>query len=126
MAVRGVGVDAVDVDRFTRILERRPRLLDRLFQPLEREQCAERPDRLAARFAAKEAAWKALGVGLGATGWRDVSVELDDAGAPHLRVTGRAAHLAAERGVTAWHVSLSHTDTTAVAVVIAEEQHRAG
>ncbi len=122
----GVGVDAVDVSRFARVLSRRPRLVERLFAPLERLQCAERPERLAARFAAKEAAWKALGVGLGATDWRDVSVELEDSGAPNLRVSGRAAQIALDQGVTRWHVSLTHTETTALAFVIAEGDVRAG
>ncbi len=120
MPILGVGVDAVDVERFAKILSRRPRLLDRVFEPHERTQCENQPERLAARFAAKEAAWKALGVGLGATGWRDVSVELEESGAPGLRVVGRAEQRARDLGVTHWHVSLTHTHSTAVAVVIAE------
>jgi len=72
---------------------------------------------LAARFAVREAAMKALGVGLGAFDLRDVSVRNEKTGAPELVVVGRAAQLAAQRGVKGWRVSLSHTSDTAVAVV---------
>ena len=76
--------------------------------------------RLGARFAAKEAAMKALGVGLGAFKLRDVEVVLKRSGAPVLRLHGAAAALASERGVGRWHVSLTHTALTAQAIVIAE------
>jgi len=75
---------------------------------------------LAARFAVREATMKALGVGLGAFDFHDVSIESADDGKPSLRVAGRAAELARTRGVQRWHVSLSHTDHLAVAVVAAD------
>ncbi len=75
--------------------------------------------RLAARFAAKEATMKALGVGLGAFSFHDVEVVREPSGAPRLRVSGAAAALAAERGVTVLHLSITHTDRTAEAVVAA-------
>jgi holo-[acyl-carrier protein] synthase len=63
---------------------------------------------------------KALGVGLGALDFRDVEVVRDDdSGAPSLRVSGRAAELAAERGVAGWRISLTHTALLAEAVVVA-------
>ena len=62
---------------------------------------------------------KALGVGLGAFGFHDASVERDPSGRPLLRLRGRAAALAGERGVSEWHISLTHTDLTAQAIVIA-------
>jgi holo-[acyl-carrier protein] synthase len=120
--VRGIGVDAVDVGRFRRAIERRPALVDRLFTPAERayaERSRDPGPRLAARFAAKEAAWKALGVGVGAVGFQDVEVVRSEGGAPGLSMSGRAASLAARRGVRRWHVSLTHTDTLAVASVVA-------
>ena len=76
--------------------------------------------RLAARFAAKEAVLKALGVGIGSAAFRDVEVVRAESGEPHLVLTGSAAALAHARGVTRWHVSLTHTDTVAVASVVAE------
>jgi holo-[acyl-carrier protein] synthase len=121
--VIGIGLDAVEVDRFRRSLERTPTLAARLFTAGERaygEGAHDPAQRLAARFAAKEAAMKALGVGLGSFGFHDVEVVRDDdTGAPALRVTGAAATLAAERGVTSWQVSLTHTDRMASAVVVA-------
>lgn len=120
--MRGVGVDVVDIDRFSAALARRPSIVDRVFGPGERESAhgPMPPHRLAARFAAKEATMKALGVGLGAIDLHDVGVASDPGGRPRLVVAGRAAALAAARGVTHWHVSLSHDRRSAVAVVIAE------
>lgn len=119
----GVGTDLVDVVRFRRMIERRPGLVDRLFGPAEREAMALRTDPamgFAARFAAKEATMKALGVGLGAFDFAEVEVVRTPSGAPELRLHGRAAALAATAGVVRWHVSLSHIDTVASAVVVAE------
>ena len=116
----GVGIDAVDVARFSRVLGRRPGFAERVFTPLERSSCGGAPERLAARFAAKEATMKALGVGLGAFGFHDVWVERQPSGRPVLRVAGQAAELAAAAGVSRWHVSLTHTDLVAEAVVVAE------
>ena len=77
-------------------------------------------ERLAARFAAKEAVMKALGVGLGAFGFHDVEVVRTDSGEPELVLRGRAVELAAERGVGRWHLSLTHTEHQAQAIAIAE------
>ncbi len=74
---------------------------------------------LAARFAAREAVMKALGLGLGSFGFHDVWVDVAASGAPYLVVTGRAAALAAERGIDTWHLSLSHDGPVAVAIVAA-------
>jgi holo-[acyl-carrier protein] synthase len=75
---------------------------------------------LAGRFAAKEAVLKALGTGWAeGVGWRDIEVVALPSGAPTLRLTGHAATLASQRGITAWHISISHTDQHAMASVIA-------
>jgi holo-[acyl-carrier protein] synthase len=121
--VRGIGVDAVDVDRFRHVIERRPGIVDRLFTEDERayaERSRDRGPRLAVRFAAKEAVLKALGVGVGAAGFRDVEVVRADNGRPGLVLSGRAALLSDGQGVRRWHLSLTHTDTMAVATVVAE------
>ena len=118
----GVGIDAVDVERFRRVLSRRRRFADRLFTDAERAEAAARHDPvpgLAARFAAKEAVMKSLSVGLGAFDFADVEVVRGEAGAPALTVGGRAAALAAERAVAGWHISLTHTAIMAMAVAIA-------
>ena len=118
----GLGLDAVEVDRFRRVLARRPAVAERLFTDSERAYGARFADpapRLAARFAAKEATMKALGVGLGAFDFHDVEVWNAPSGAPALRLSGRAAALAGARGVTSFHLSVTHTDFMAEAVVAA-------
>jgi holo-[acyl-carrier protein] synthase len=74
---------------------------------------------LAARFAVREATMKALGVGLGAFDFHDVSVHRLESGAPVLQLSGRAQALAHAQGVNNWHVSITHTDSVAMAVVAA-------
>ena len=115
----GVGIDLLDIDRLERALERRPRLAERLFTDAERAYAASRARpvmHLAARYCAKEAVAKALGL----TGWsfRDVEV-VATAAAPQVRLTGSAARSAAEQGVTA-SISLTHTDTVAGAVAVVD------
>jgi holo-[acyl-carrier protein] synthase len=120
--VLGLGADVVEVDRFRRVLDRRSTLGARLFRDGELAYASDRRDpvkSLAARFAAKEAAMKALGVGVGRVGFRDFEVLRDEDGAPSLALHGPAAALARHRGVESWSVSLSHTDSTAFAVAIA-------
>ena len=118
----GVGTDLVEVDRLRLALGRRSTLARRIFTAEEREYCDAQHDpaeSYAARFAAKEAVMKALCVGLGDFGLRDVSVARAESGAPSLVLTGKAEARAAERGVSSWMLSLSHTSTTAIAVVLA-------
>jgi len=118
----GMGTDLVDVDRLRLALGRRPTLAARIFTTAERAYCDAQHDpaeSFAARFAAKEAVMKALHVGLGDFELRDVGVVRAASGEPSLVLTGKAEALAAERGVTSWMVSLSHTASTAIAVVIA-------
>lgn len=120
--VIGVGIDLVDVDRFRVSLQRTPSMRARMFTDGERayaESASDPTERYAARFAAKEAVMKALGVGLGAFGFHDVEVLRDEGGRPSLRIAGAAEALAADRGVRAWRLSLTHTATSAGAVVIA-------
>jgi holo-[acyl-carrier protein] synthase len=117
----GIGVDLVEVERFRIVLARTPTMRTRLFTPSELRDVAHLADpvpSLAVRFAAREAAMKALGVGLGAFGFHDVWVERARSGQPSLVVVGRAAELAHD--VRTWHLSLTHTAATAGAFVIAE------
>jgi holo-[acyl-carrier protein] synthase len=95
----------------------------RLFTAEELDYVAPKADpvpSLAARFAAREAVMKAMGLGLGAFGFHEVWVSRAASGEPSLVVTGRAAELAAERGITMWLLTLTHTDTVAVASVVAQ------
>jgi holo-[acyl-carrier protein] synthase len=122
MTIVGVGTDLVEIERFRVAMQRRTRLPERLFSDDERAYAFRHRDpapRLAARFAAKEAVMKALGVGLGAFKLRDVEVVRRRGGAPEVGLHGKAAVLADERGITAWHLSLTHSESMAMAVAIA-------
>jgi len=112
----GVGIDVVDVARFSQALARTPRLAERLFT--DAEQLLP-PASLAARFAAKEALAKALGAPVGLR-WRDAEVHRGADGRPHLRVHGTVMARAVLLGVHETHLSLSHDAGIASAVVIAE------
>jgi holo-[acyl-carrier protein] synthase len=123
VAVIGIGIDLVDIERFRRSLERTPTMRERLFTDAELAYVAAQIDpvpSLAVRFAAREAVMKSLGVGLGAFGFHDAWVDRSSSGRPSLVITGRAAELAAAAGVTAWHLSLTHSDVMAAAYVIAD------
>lgn len=122
MNVVGVGIDLVDVDRFRTSLQRTPSMVERMFTEGERAYSLAANDpteRFAVRFAAKEAVMKAMGVGLGAFGFHDVEVLRAEGGCPSLGVYGPADALARERRITGWQISLTHTATSAGAVVIA-------
>jgi len=112
----GVGIDVVDIARFTRALSRTKGLAARLFTEGER---VLPPYSLAARFAAKEALAKALGAPRGLL-WTDAEIVNGSGGRPHLRVTGTVAAAADRVGVRHWHLSLSHDAGIASAVVVAE------
>jgi holo-[acyl-carrier protein] synthase len=121
-----IGVDLVTIARLERVLKRyRDRFLERVFTPAEIVYCRGRTAELAARFAAKEAVSKALGVGMrmiarDGIDWRDVEVIGDPRGKPLVRLYGRAAERAGELGLTEWAISLSHTREHAVAFVVAQ------
>lgn len=126
----GIGIDLVQIGRVAELLERRgERALRRLFTPGEVERCrgGRSPrESFAARFAAKEAFFKALGTGWGRGGdWTEVEVVSAPSGAPGLRLHGRAAARAAARGVSRLHLSLTHTgDLTGAYVVLEGEPAR--
>lgn len=114
----GVGIDVVEVSRFARAVAHRPRLLERIFTPRELQTCRSShnaDERLAARFAAKEAAFKALGSGWPEIRYGDVEVETSGAGAPTLHLQCRALTLAGQRECA---VSLAHSGGIAIAEVL--------
>lgn len=120
--VVGVGTDLVDVGRVRAALGRQPGLRTRLFTPSEWDYAARHRDphpHLAARFAAKEAVMKALGVGMSSMGFAEIEVVRAESGAPSVALHGAAADVSAAAGVTRWHLSLTHTDDMAQAVAIA-------
>ena len=112
----GIGIDVCDVRRFAEAVERTPRMVQRLFTPLESERSMAS---LAARFAAKEALAKALGAPQGMS-WQDAEIVTDEAGRPTFVVRGTVAAQAEAAGVTSIHVSLSHDAGIASAVVVCE------
>jgi holo-[acyl-carrier protein] synthase len=119
----GLGLDVVDIARIQRVLASAhgARFVERTFTAGERAFCDARRDRAthyAARFAAKEAAFKALGVPEG-IGFHDVEV-LREEGAPGLRLSGAAERAAAAAGAWRLHVTLTHDGGVAVAAVIVE------
>jgi holo-[acyl-carrier protein] synthase len=119
----GIGIDVVDIERFRTILQRTPSMRTRVFTQIELDYVAPQSDpipSLAARFAAREAVMKSLGLGLGAFGFHEVWVERATSGVPSLAITGRAAELANAAGVTRWHLSLTHSDLVAAAYVVCE------
>lgn len=119
----GIGVDSIEIDRVAAAVNRSPRLRTRLFSTGELSQLPPRGKtlpRLAALFAAKEAVFKALGTGLAGHSWLDVEVHHDHLGAPHIRLSGKAAETAARRGISRIHLSLSHDRSRALAFCIAE------
>ena len=119
----GMGIDVAEVKRIQAVIaaqaERFLRRVYTLDEVAYCEQFKNKFERYAGRFAVKEAAMKALGVGLGAFGWKDVEVVTSLAGRPSLSVRGAAAVLADDQGVENWQVSLTHTESLAQAVVAA-------
>ena len=127
MSVLGVGVDLVENQRIEHSLERfGERFLRRVFTQGEIDYCNSMkfPARhFAARFAAKEAVSKAFGTGIGrAMGWRDIDVQRKESGEPFVVLQGGARELAEARGVSEVWISLSHTDTHAVATIVIQSR----
>jgi holo-[acyl-carrier protein] synthase len=119
------GVDLVEIARFERVLrEWGDRFEARVFTDGEREYCRRRapaPAHFAARFAAKEAAMKALGTGWrGGVRWKDIEVVRAPGGPPTLRLAGACAEIARRRGIARLHLSLTHDAGVALAFVVAE------
>lgn len=120
------GIDLIEIERVEAALRRHGlRLLQRIFTPNELADLSVNNDfsqqvpSIAARFAAKEAVAKALGTGIGIVKWHDIEVMRGPSGEPILHLGGSAEKLASELGLTAWSLSLSHTRTHAIAMVVA-------
>ncbi len=114
------GIDMIEVERLRSIAPAiKARFLTRVFTPQELEECDGRDERLAARFAVKEAAAKALGCGIGEVGWQDIETRLDESGKPVLILLGVASQAAEQLNWISWSVSISHTREFAIACVTA-------
>jgi holo-[acyl-carrier protein] synthase len=121
-AVRGVGIDLCEVPRIARALERHgARFLARLFHDGEIRRPPSSPahaEHVAGLFAAKEATMKALGTGVRGVAFREIAIARQPGGPPRLALHGRAAARASALGVTAAHVTITHTRELAAAVVL--------
>jgi len=114
------GIDLVEIARMQSVIERYgERFLKRVFTPQELAEVGGNIPSLAARFAAKEAVSKALGTGIGAVNWREIEILRGPSREPVLRLHGAAAQLAGLLGFTAWSVSLSHSQSHAIAMAVA-------
>lgn len=126
MQIRGIGIDVVDVKRFLRFLERNELQLGRLFSAREIARCESSPtraERYACRFAAKESFLKALGrISMfdldGPYRWTDIEVVVDDYGKPRIVLHGKLRERVEAEGVDGIEVSLSHSETTAIAQIV--------
>ncbi len=123
--ILGTGIDLMDPRRLRKAAGKwGDRILDRLYTPGEKAHCEGRGDpwpSFAVRFAAKEALVKALGLGLRqGLSWKQIEVVYGEHGKPELKMTGRASELLREQGVTRTHLSLSHQEGMAMAMVILE------
>ena len=114
------GVDLLEINRLhDAIATHGERFLQRIFTPRELEANAKKVESLAGRFAAKEAVAKALGCGIGDVSWKEIEILRAESGAPQLVLHGAAEHMAKEQGLTNWSLSLSHSRSHAVAMVVA-------
>lgn len=125
--VIGTGIDVVEIERVARSIERYgSRFLERVYTTGEIAYCQRKrrnaAESFAARFAAKEAGAKALGTGIGfGVTWRELEVGREPAGQPLLLLHGRAAEIAASLGVRRSSLSITHTRTQSMALVILED-----
>jgi holo-[acyl-carrier protein] synthase len=122
--LQGLGIDLIEVARVKKLVESDGRFAERVFSAAEIAYCESKHNRAqhyAARFAAKEAFFKALGTGWrDGMGWTEVAVGNDGLGKPEIVLSGRAAEVFANRGLHAIHLSISHTREHAVSVVVLE------
>ncbi|HMC39221.1 MAG TPA: holo-ACP synthase [Acidimicrobiales bacterium] len=122
-----VGVDLVLVADVARSVEQfGDRYLDRVYTPAERGDTADSPSGLAARFAAKEAVFKAIGATDAAVAWSDIEIGRRPGGAPEVVLRAEARRLADEAGIGHWAVSMTHEGAMAAAVAVACKDARAG
>ncbi|MBP7997869.1 MAG: holo-ACP synthase [Chloroflexi bacterium] len=114
------GVDMIEVDRIAQGITRHgQRFLDRFFTAQEQKYCAGQAARLAGRFAVKEAVSKALGTGIGDMNWTDIEVVCNNRGKPELVLHNKAQEIAAAQNLHHWSISLSHTQSHAIAFAVA-------
>jgi holo-[acyl-carrier protein] synthase len=124
MSRHEIGIDLCDIERIVSVLERFPdRFRTRVLTEAEQLYCRRRVERIAGRWAAKEAISKVLGLGVRGVGWREIEILPNRAGAPQVTLHARAARRAAAMGLDDVTVSTSHERRLAVAVAVAHRRH---
>jgi holo-[acyl-carrier protein] synthase len=119
-----IGIDLIDIDRIVGVLGRHPsRFRQRVLTEHEQRYVGRKVERLAGRWAAKEAISKVLGLGVRGVGWREIEVLPNRAGQPQVYLHGRAAIRAQAKGLDEVSVSISHERHMAVAVAVAHRRH---
>ncbi|UCF65018.1 MAG: holo-ACP synthase [bacterium] len=122
MAVYSIGVDLIEIERIENLLKKYgDKFLKRIFTDVEIEYCSKKQNKgsFAARFAAKEAVFKATGLGLGkGMTWKDVEVVNDSLGKPEVNLYGKTAELLAQKTI---HLSLSHSKDSSIAMVVVDD-----
>lgn len=124
MRIIGLGIDLAEIDRVEHLVEKYPRFAERCFTEHEREYAmryAKPARRLAARFAGKEAVMKSMGTGWRRIRWTDI--EITGGGKPTVNLFGTAKRRADMLGVTEIHVTITHTDVTAMVMAISTGKH---
>jgi holo-[acyl-carrier protein] synthase len=114
------GVDLLEIERLRGAIETHgQKFLHRIFTMQELDANQKKIESLAGRFAAKEAVAKALGCGIGDVAWKEIEILRAESGAPQLVLHGAAERLAREQGLASWSLSISHSQSHAVAMVVA-------
>jgi holo-[acyl-carrier protein] synthase len=123
MSRHEVGIDLIEIERIVRVLGRFPqRFRQRVLTEAEQRYCGDRVERIAGRWAAKEAVSKVLGLGVRGVGWREIEVLPDWAGKPHVFLHDRAARRATSMGIREIAVSITHERSMAAAVAHGERE----
>lgn len=115
------GVDIIEIHRIERVINQwGDRFLNRIYTETELAICKNKPNRLASRFAGKEAVMKALGTGIRGIGWKEIEIGSESSGKPFVNLYGKAKVKAESLGIVDLAISLSDSDTNCVAFVVGE------
>ena len=121
--IAGIGIDLVEIERVAELLQRHgEKFVKRVLHPDDdrsRLEKADGPAHLAGIFAAKEAVMKALGTGMAGAAFNEIRIRHHDGGQPYATLTGDTLARAEQMGISAWHVSITHSKTNAAAVAVA-------
>ena len=119
--MHSVGVDIIEITRIRQAIDRwGERFLNRIFTSTELKICRQSPERLAGRFAGKEAVMKALGTGVKGVDWREIEIISERSGKPLVQLHGQAQDKANSLGLSELAISLSDSREYAVAFVVGE------